>query len=130
MSLSKYVPTTRVSSEKLVLRNSQFARWLSKRTGASHTAVAKAIQIISKGIVEALANGYDVNLYGLGVFETRELKPRLRYHRLKKTTYMSEPSTIVHFRKSEYLTKRVRQLAAAQLEAMLDNSHVTPIKKD
>jgi nucleoid DNA-binding protein len=127
MSLSKYTPTTRVLEEKVTLQNGQFSKLLAKKHGVSAAALAKALQLISAGLVEALAEGYDVSIKGIGVFQTRELKPRVRYHRLKKTRYLSNPSTIVHFRKSEQLTKRVRSLAAAQVEKLLEVPHVPPV---
>lgn len=129
MTFEKYTPKTRVPSEKIVLRNGQFSRWLSKRTGVSAAALAKALQLISAGMLEALADGYSVALNGVGVFETRELKTRLRYHRLNRTTYMSAPSTVVHFRKSENLTKKVRELAAATLDNIQTTPTVKPVGK-
>jgi nucleoid DNA-binding protein len=127
MSYTEYNPTTRVSSEKLIIQNGQFAKLLAKKTGVSQGALSKAINLISTGLIEALAEGYAVNLKGLGVFETRELKPRVRYHRIDKVRYTSKPSTIVHFRKSETLNRRVRALAAAQVERLHDSPHIPPV---
>lgn len=129
MALTKYIPVSRFPKEKIVLRNNQFARWMSKRNGVSHAALSKAIQLITSGLLEALANGYNINLAGLGRFETREMPPRVRYHRLHGERYISQPSTVVHFRKSDILTKRVRELAAANLEDMVKTPAVKPITK-
>lgn len=129
MPIVPYIPRNRVSNEKIVLRNGQFARWLSKRTGVSQKALAKAMELITNGIVEALADGYSVNFNRLGVFEAREMKPRLRYHYKEGTTYMSEPATVVHFRKSELLTSRVRELAASNLDNISTTPTVKPVGK-
>lgn len=119
MALTKYVPTTRVNGEKIVLRNNQFARFLSRRTGLSQRALSRAVKLIGDGILQVLAEGYDFQWLGLGTFETRELKPRKRYHRMKGEVYVSRPSVIVHFHKSPSLNDSVRNLAIQRLDALL-----------
>ena len=126
MPFSRYEPTTRIPSERTVLRNNQFARYVSKRTGVSSQALTKAIQLLSNGIIEALGDGFEVSLIGIGTFEVRELKPRKRFHRIEKRMYISEPSMIVHFKKSEQLTKRVRQAAEGNLESMATKTTINP----
>jgi nucleoid DNA-binding protein len=127
MTSVKYVPTTRKSAEKIVMRNGQFVRWLARRSGVSHQALSSALMLLSKGIIEALANGFDVGIIGLGVFETRELQPRKRYQRLTKSYYISKPSVIVHFKKAYGLSYRVRAMAEAQLSKTMNTATVHPM---
>jgi nucleoid DNA-binding protein len=105
--------------EKIVLQSNQFARWLSKRTGVSNKAISSAINIIGKGILDALANGYSFQWRQIGTFEMREQKPRVRYHRKHKERYMAAPSVVVHFKKAPKLNETVRRKAAQVVDDMV-----------
>lgn len=129
MNTTQYKPVTRIHKEKVVLANGQFARWLSRRTGASHTALSTALQLIGNGIVDALAEGYQFQWLRLGTFETRELEPRMRYNRVKKAKYMSRPSTIVHFRKAQGLNDTVRARAAKAMQDQIMNPTAKPAER-
>lgn len=127
MAFTKYIPTTRVSGEKILLRNNQLARFISKRNGVSAKAISQALILLGEGITDALAAGFDFQWKGMGTFETRELVPRIRYHRAKKEKYMSAPSVIVHFHKSPGLNNIVRDKASALLNDVVENPAVNPV---
>lgn len=129
MALTKYIPTTRLSGDKVVLRTNQLARIISRQTGVSAGALSAALKILGNGIVDALANGYDFQWQGIGTFETRELKPRTRYHRMKGERYMSQPSVVVHFKKAPSLNETVRRRASARLDKLDTNPTVKPVEK-
>lgn len=124
MALGPTPVLSRLTPDKFVMENQQFARWLGRRKGVSAKALASAINLLSQGIIEAMGEGYAVRVWGLGLFENREIGPRRRYHRLNKDVYTSPPTTIVHFSKSENLNKKVRSLAKARLERMASEPSV------
>ncbi len=126
MSFTKYTPKTRVPDERVLMRNGQFAKYLSRKTGVSSAALSKALNIISSGLVDALADGYNVNINALGTFEFREMPPHRRYHHQEKRIYMAPGHTVVHFRKSENLSKRVRRKAEAKLEDTIRKPTTSP----
>lgn len=129
MSFTKHIPQTRIHKEKVTLRNRQLARFISRRKGVSSEAVSQALKIIGEGIVEALAEGFDFQWFGIGTFETRVLKPRVRYNRVKRERYMSNESMIVHFRKSPGLTPTVRDMSIARLNQIVDTPAVKPLER-
>lgn len=124
MALGKEIIISRLTPEKIVMENQQFARWLARRKGVSAKALSTAINLLSDGIVEAMAEGYAVRVWRLGTFECREVKPRRRYHRIKKEIYTSPATTIVHFKKSENINERVRNMSKARLDKMLSTPSV------
>ena len=124
MALGKDIIATRLTPEKVVMENQQFAKWSARRKGVSAKALATALNLLSDCLVEAMAEGYAVRWWRLGTFECREVAPRRRYHRIKKEVYTSPANTIVHFKKSENLNSRVRKMSKDRLEKMLMGSSV------
>jgi nucleoid DNA-binding protein len=121
MALGKDIILSRLIPEKIVLENAGFTKFVARRTGVSAAALSTAHRLLTQGLVEALAEGYAVRWWGVGTFECREMPPRKRYHRLKKHVYMSPPTTLVHFKKTETLNQKVRDMAKARLEKALTN---------
>jgi len=115
-----YKRKSEVAPEQITIHNNQFARFVSRRKGVSASALSTAIRLLSEGVVEAMAEGYNVQLFKLGTFEIRKMPPRMRYHRITKQTYMAEPFHMVHFKKSPTLIKQVRKISKERLAVMLD----------
>lgn len=126
MPLGPSVVGSRNSSEQIVLESQNFARFVARRKGVSAKALSTAIRLLSEGLVEAMSEGYAVRLYRLGLFEVRELPPRNRYHRLKRENYISPATTVVRFKKSENLNKRVRSMSKERLDKMEAEPTIRP----
>lgn len=124
-----YKPVTRILPGKVTLSNIQFARWVSKRYGVSSVAMSRATRLLIEGMIDALAEGYSVQLKGLGKFEARELAPRMRFNRTQGVRYLSKPSVILHFKKSEKLNDTLRTRAKEKLDALSSNPTVVPSEK-
>lgn len=113
--------------EQILLQNKQFARFVSRRKGVSAVALSSAIRLLSEGVVEAMAEGYDVQLRGLGTFQVRMMKSRMRWHRITRQTYMAPPFAMVHFKKSPKLCKQVKAIAKARIAALSSTTTIPPV---
>lgn len=126
MALAAYTPKSRVPKDRVMLTNVGFSRWLSKRKGVSSAALTSAMTLLIQGTKEAMAEGYGVRWIGLGTFEMRELPARNRYHRKEKRCYLSPPSVVAHFKKSDLLTHNIRKMSEARLAEMRTTPRVAP----
>lgn len=118
MALAKTIYKSRVTKERITLTNLAFARWLSRRKGVSSAALSSALKLIGEGIKEGMAEGYAIRILGIGTFEMRELPARNRYHRKERKLYLSPPSVVAHFKKSEFLTANIRKISKDRLDEM------------
>lgn len=118
----KYIPKGDLAPEQVLLKNKQFARFVSRRKGVSAKALSSAIRILTEGLVEALGEGYNVQLMGLGTFEVRQMRSRKRYHRITRQVYMAPPFLMMHFKKSKLLAKTVKDTARARVAALSQKS--------
>ena len=125
----KYKPVTSPPPERITLSGEEFAKWVAKRSNVSTAALKSATMLLINGIIDALAEGYDVKLFLLGTFELRRVAPQRRYHRLKKTMYVAPPRQRVHFNKSKTLNQRVVAKANARLEALASKASVPKVTK-
>lgn len=128
MPVDKYKPACDLAPEQITLKNKQFARFVSRRKGVSAAALSSAMRILTEGLVEALAEGYNIQWVGLGTFQVRQMKSRMRYHRITRQVYMAPPFTMLHFKKSKLLAKTVKDNARARIAALSQKPTLPPEK--
>lgn len=87
----------------------EMARRIARRLELPLPVVQKVIQAILDGIIEDLANGKRIELRGFGVFETKRVARRIRYH-FTKHEQMEVPSKIIaKFRPGAEMKKRMAE---------------------
>lgn len=118
MSDPRYKRKSAAVPEQITIRNKQFAKFVSRRKGVSARAMSSAVRLLTEGVLEAMGEGYNVQLIGLGTWEVRLMPARMRYHRITKVTYMAEPFYMAYFKKSPTLIKTVREISKARIQGL------------
>jgi nucleoid DNA-binding protein len=113
-----YKTTADGAPEQIKMNSKQFARFVSRRKGVSSAALHSAIGLLIEGVIEALSEGYDVHLRGLGEFQVRLYGPRIRCLKFSREKYMAPPFTAVFFRRSKKLKETVKNKANARIRAL------------
>ncbi len=104
-----YKPVARRTEKAVTLFPHQLAKFIAvQHEGKVKTKViVAAMDLLRDGIIEALAQGFNVSWPGLLSAEVRVVKERERWDGLKKAYFSSPASVRVHIKTSPNLTQKV-----------------------